>query len=89
MSLLFDRETVSAEQMMESIRLFKHLGIVPISDGLRKGVGFVLNVDEFNRTVAMGRSVKKKCKATQTEDDIGVAHRCPSPSVFSKEFREL
>lgn len=79
-----DRKRTSKEDQMMVIRYFKHIDFTVASNSTH--MGFSLDIESFLRTVRIGKqqTVRKKNVSTQTTETRSI-----SPSVFSKEFREM
>lgn len=86
MAVIFDHEA-KKEDMHTTARYFKHLEYDRvIANGMLIGLKF--NLRDFNEVIFNGKKQqkRKRCKSTQTDfdEDFNL-----SPSVFSKEFKQL
>lgn len=66
------------------VRYFKHLKLTSASTATK--MGFSIDMEGFLNTVRVGKmqTIKKKTVSTQTDET-----RTASPSIFSKEFRNI
>lgn len=89
-TILFDSNSASMEQKLETMRMLRHLNFEKVVRD-NHVIGFSFNITEFNEALAVGlkRQKRKTCSFTQT-DPSDLLPRPPSPSVIdSREIQSI
>lgn len=86
MAVIFDRKA-EKEDMRTTARYFKHLEYDKvITNGILIGLKF--NLKDFNEVIFNGKKQQKRKRCRSTKTDLDEEFNL-SPSVFSKEFKQL